>query len=390
MISRYLMDEKDLLGKIFWRLQTNWHLRRRPAAHELSVPETVKGLQHLLLAQNAAMLIGTLCQIFSRPVCVKELQRLEIALYQEGADQRVWRAQVTLTDGNSRLFGLIVARTPDAENDTTRRDFANLKTLYTTQQRYCVQPYVSGAIPIASGVTAYTVQWLEDLKELVFEVARDGGVFLVNAYDAHRVFTPELSRHIWRRLVEILWCYPELCKVNIQAGDFVGRQLDGGQFELKLTTARDLQPDPGPTAHLHAILRSVITASGYLSDGHRPFDRQMPRAVFLHRMQAVLQRRFGQRAAHLAQRQWRLFQDGIFARQEDWLKEDCILATYNFLRSTTHPSAAWRTTRQYWLAYTDAIQASIHPPSWWFPAAEIPAILDRLTPAEPHHEGNIA
>jgi hypothetical protein len=378
------MDEKELLAKIFWRLQTNWHLRRRSTAHELSVPETVKGLQRLLLAKNAAILVDTLQQVFAHPVYVENLQRLEIALYQEGADQRVWRAQATLADGHSRLFGIIVARTPGAENATTQRDFTNLKTLYTKRHTYCVQPYVSGTIPIAGGVTTYTVEWLEDLKELVFEIAREGGVFLVNAYGAHRVFTPEISRQIWRRLIEILWCYAGLCKINIQAGDFVGRQLDDGQFELKLTTARDLQPDPGPTAHLHVILRSVITASGYLSDGRHPFNRQMTKAMFQHRMQAVLQRRFGNRAERLAHQQWRLFQDGIFARQEDWLKDDCILATYNFLRATTHPIDAWQTTRQYWLAYADAVQANIYPPSWWFPAVEIPAILERLTPPEPH------
>lgn len=375
------MDKKSLLAKIFWRLQTNWHLRRHPTPHDLSVPETVKGLQRLLLARRAAMLDATLRRVFSRPVCVEDLQRLDIAFYQEGADQRVWRAQATLADGCSRPFGLIVARTPDAENATTRRDFTNLTTLYTRQHRYCVQPYVSGTIPSAGGVTAYTVEWLDNHQELVFEITREGGVFLVNAPTAHRVFTPERSRQIWQRLVEILWIYAGLCKVNIQAGDFVGRQLDNGQFDLKLTTARDLQSDPGPAAQLHIILRSVITASGYLSDGRRPFNRQMSKATFQHRMQAVLQRRFGRQAERLAQQQWRLFQDGVFARQEDWLKEDCILATYNVLRAATHPMAAWQTTRQYWLAYADAVQAGLYPPSWWFPTVEIPAILERLTPA---------
>jgi hypothetical protein len=375
------MDNKSLLAKIFWHLQATWHLRRRPTSHDLSIAETVKGLQHLLLAQHAAMLVETLQQVFNHPVCIEDLQRLEIALYQEGADQRVWRAQATLLDGRSRPFGLIVARTPGAENTTTQRDFTNLTTLYTQQHRYCVQPYVSGTMPITGGVTAYTVEWLDHHKELVFEITRAGGVFIVNAHRAHRVFTAEVSRQIWRHLIEILWTYPGLCKVNIQAGDFVGRQLDNGQFELKLTTARDLRPDPGPAAHLHVILRSVITASGYLSDGHRPFNRQMTKAVFQHRMQAVLRRRFGQQAERLAQQQWRLFQNGVFARQEDWLKEDCILATYNFLLATTNPIAAWQTTRHYWLAYADAVQAGIHPPSWWFPTAEIPAMLERLTPA---------
>lgn len=375
------MDKKSLLAKIFWHLQANWHLRRRPTAHDLSVPKTVKGLQHLLVAQHAAMLDATLRRVFSRPVCVEDLQRLDIAFYQEGADQRVWRAQATLVDGRSRPFGLIVARAAGDENTTTQHDFTNLTTLYTQQHRYCVQPYVSGTIPIAGGVTAYTVEWLDHHKELVFEIARAGGVFLVNAPAAHRVFTPEQSRRIWRRLVEILWTYPGLCKVNIQAGDFVGRQLDDGQFDLKLTTARDLQSDPDPAARLHVILRTVITASGYLSNGRHPFNRQMTQAVFQHRMQAVLQRRFGQQAGRLAQQQWRLLQDGVFARQEDWLKEDCILATYNFLRTAMHPIAAWQTTRQYWLAYADAVQAGRYPPSWWFPTVEIAAVLERLTPA---------
>src|SRR5947209_2006408 len=78
------------------------------------------------------------------------------------------------------------------------------------------------------GVAAYTVEWLEDYKELVFEITLDGGVFLINAHGTHRRFSPPASRQIWRRLVEILWWYPQLRGVNIQAGDFVGRvQADG-------------------------------------------------------------------------------------------------------------------------------------------------------------------
>ena len=91
---------------------------------------------------------------------------------------------------------------------------------------------------MAGGVAAYTVEWLEDYKELVFEITLDGGVFLINAHGAHRRFSPQASRQIWRRLIEILWWYPQLRGVNIQAGDFVGRVQADEQVELKLTTAR--------------------------------------------------------------------------------------------------------------------------------------------------------
>jgi hypothetical protein len=376
------MDKPVLLERIFWNIQASWHLRRRPTTHELSVKETVKGLQHVLLDQQATMLLDTLHQVFTSAIRLEDLQRLEISLYQEGADQRVWRAQATLTDGRSHAFGLIVARAPGAETAVTQRDFTNLKTLYARQQRYCVQPYVAGTIPIADGVAAYTVEWLPHHKELVFEIARDGGVFLINAHGAHHVFTPAASRQIWQHIIEILWCYCGLCNINIQAGDFVGLQRHDGRFELKLTTARDLRSKPGPAAHLHMILRSVITASGYLSDGRQPFNRQMPKSVFQHRMQAVLQRRFGNQAEHLAHQQWHLLQNGAFAQQEDWLKEDCIRATYNFLRAKKDALTAWQQTRHYWMAYVDAVQANVYPESWWFPSAEIPAMLNQLTPTE--------
>ncbi len=382
LIKAVSMDKTTLLTKIFWNLQANWHLRHRPAADELSVSETAKGMQRLLLAQRGAMLVDTLRWVFSRPVSLEELQRLDITLYQEGADQRVWRAQAVLADGLSRPFGLIVARTPGTRSTLTQRDFANLKKLHTRQTRYCVQPYVYGTTP--NGVATYTVEWLDQHKELVFEISRDGGVFLVNAHGAHRAFGPEASRQIWRHLVEILWWYPGLRKINIQAGDFVSQQRDDGQFELKLTTARELPSEPDPVAHLHVILRSVITASGYLSDGRQPFNRQMPEAVFRHRMQAILQRRFGDQAERLADQQWQLFRQGVFARQEDWLKEDCILATYDRLRAEYPATVAWQETRQRWIAYTDAVQAGTYPPSWWFPTAEIPVVLDRLTAVGMH------
>ena len=172
--------------------------------------------------------------------------------------------------------------------------------------------------------------------------------------------------------------------VAVIARDHQFAPHNDGQFELKLTTARDLRPKPGPAAHLHMILCSVITASGYLSDGHQPFNRQMSKSVFQHRMQAVLQRRFGNQAKRLAHQQWHLFQDGAFAQQEDGLKEDCIRATYDFLRSKKHPITAWQKTRQYWMAYVDAVQADVYPDSWWFPIAEIPAMLNQLTPAANH------
>jgi hypothetical protein len=308
------------------------------------------------------------------------LDRLDIALYQEGMDQRVWRAQATLMDGTTPRFGIIVARAPGTSSRLTQDDFTHLQTLYAQQPRYCVTPYVGGTAPVAGGVAAYTVEWLEDYKELVFEIALDGGVFLVNAHGAHRRFSPQASRHIWRRLIESLWWYPRLRGVNIQAGDFVGRVHADAQIEIKLTTARALAPDATPVEQIHAILGCLITASGYLSDGQHPFQRQMPREAFVSQMQAVLRRRFGERAPERAQQQWTLFQSGAFARQEDWLKEDCLLATYDRWCADLPAARAWQKTRQDWLAYAEATQAGRLPASWWFPAADIPSVLDRLAP----------
>jgi hypothetical protein len=375
------MDRATLAAKIVWNPQERWHLRHAPVAHELSVKETIIGLQHLLLKDHGAMLAHTLQQVFARPVLWETLERLDISLYQEGTGQRVWRAQVTLGDGMMQLFGIIVARAPGASSTMTQRDFHHLQTLHTRQGGYCVQPYVCGTMAVAGGVTAYTVAWLEYYKELVFEITRDGGVFLVNAHGAHRYFSPQESRHIWRRLVEMLWWYPDLRQVNVQAGDVVGWQQADGQMALKLTTARELVPHPTPAETIDAILRSVITASGYLSNGRQPFDRYMPQAVFMHRMQAVLQRRFGSRAAHLAQQQWRIFQQGAFARQEDWLQEDCILATYDRLQADCPTPQAWDETCQRWTTYMKAVHAGHLPPSWWFPATHIPQVLKRLAPA---------
>jgi hypothetical protein len=148
---------------------------------------------------------------------------------------------------------------------------------------------------------------------------------------------------------------------------------------LKLTTARELSADNTAVEHLHTILRSVITASGYLSDGRRPFARQMAQATFVHRMRAVLQRRFGADAAALARQQWELFQQGAFAQQEDWLKEDCILATYGRLRAEHPAYLAWQHTCDIWTAYAQAVQQGRRPASWWFAAAEIPLRLRQLT-----------
>jgi hypothetical protein len=370
------MERATLAAKLFWNLQEPWDFRHTPGAHEISVRETIKSLQHLLLRAQGALLASTLQHVFARPVAWETLARLEIALYQEGVDQRVWRAQATLTDGAVQSFGIIVARAAGASSILTRHDFQHLHRLHTRHPRYCVQPYACDTVD--GGVTAYTVEWLADYKELVFEVSRAGGVFVVNAPGAHRVCTADESRQLWRRLVEICWWYPELRRLNIQAGDMVGCWHPDGQVTLKLTTARELAPDPTPSSVIHTMLRSVITASGYLGNGHQPFDRQMPQAVFLHRMQAVLQRRFGPRAEAMARQQWPLFQQGAFARQEDGLKEDCILATYDRLQADRPAALAWQATCQYWTAYVAAVQRGQLPPSWWFPIADIPSLLQRL------------
>ncbi len=374
------MDRDLLPSKIFWNLQANWHFRHRPNAPTLSVQDTVKGLQRLLLAEQGALLQHTLQRAYARCVSLEALSRLDIALYQEGIDQRVWRAQATLMDGTTQCFGIMVARAPGASSLLTQRDFSHLQTLHAQQARYCVTPYVCGTAPVAGGVAAYTVEWLEDYKELVFEITLEGGVFLINAHGAHRRFSPQASRQIWRRLVEILWWYPPLRGVNIQAGDFVGRVQADEPVALKLTTARALATEATPVEQIHAILGCLITASGYLSDGQQPFQRQMPREAFISRMQAVLRRRFGDRAPELAQRQWALFQSGAFAQQEDWLKEDCLLATYDRWCTDSPAGLAWQKTCQHWLDYAEAVQAGQLPASWWFPAAEIPTLLDRLAP----------
>src|SRR5262245_59311859 len=211
------MDRGLLLSKIFWDLQANWHLRHRPNAQTLSVQETVKELQRLLLTEQGALLQHTLQRAYGRCVSLEALSRLDIALYQEGIDQRLWLVQATLMDEITQCFGIIVSRAPDASSLMTQRDFSHLQTLHAQQARYCVVPYVCGTAPVAGGVAAYTVEWLEDYKELVFEITLDGGVFLINAHGAHQHFSPQASRHIWRRLIASLWWYPRLRGVNIQA-----------------------------------------------------------------------------------------------------------------------------------------------------------------------------
>jgi len=376
------MDRATLARKLVWQLQPSWHFRGAADTAEWSVEDTVKALQTLLLADRGAFLQQTLSLAAQWPVHLESLEQLRIALFQEGAVQRVWRAHGTLSDGTTCAFGIIVARAPGLSHAVTQRDFRYLQQLHARQPQYCVQPYVNGTL--TQDIAAFSVEWLESYKELVFEIARDGGVFFVNATGHHRAFSPGMSRRIWRHIIKVLWAYPDLRGVNIQAGDFVGMFQDGtpddsGDFDLKLTTARDMQLDAGPVARIQELLGYGITASGYLSDGRTPFDRQMTQATFMPRMQATLQRRFRDRAQRLAQQQWTLFQQGAFSRQEEHLKDDYVLATYDHLHAELADEPAWRETCQRWMAYAEAVQSGAAAPSWWFPVADIPRVLERLT-----------
>lgn len=372
------MGDSRLQEKLFWHLRKNWHLRHQPDNQEVSLAQTVKGLQALLLDDAGAILWDTLRQVFSRQVEHAELHRLDVAFFQEGREQRVWRAQTTLENGEVGVFGLIIARSAGHGNDVTQRDFGHLSRLFAIRPNHCVFPFAQGAAPVAGGLSAYTVEWCEEHKELVFEVSRDGGTFLTNSPEAHRHFSPRASRGVWRRVAEVLCWYPELRGVNIQAGDFIGRAGPDGQPDIKLTTARQMVSDVSPPEHIAAMLGCMITASGYLSDGRRPFDRDMTFESFLSRMQGVLRRRFGDRAPAMARRQWEYFRTGAFARQEDWLKQDCVLGTFDRWRASYPADAAWRETKGRWLTYAAAVQAGSVEPSWWFPAAEIPGLLEPL------------
>ena len=57
-----------------------------------------------------------------------------------------------------------------------------------------------------------------------------------------------------------------------------------------------------------------------------------------------------------------------------------LLATYDRWCAAFPAARAWQKTRRDWLAYAEAIQAGRLPASWWFPAADIPIVLDRLAP----------
>ncbi|MCY4514464.1 MAG: hypothetical protein OXC69_04935, partial [Candidatus Tectomicrobia bacterium] len=117
------MGDSRLQEKLFWHLRKNWHLRHQPDNQEVSLAQTVKGLQALLLDDAGAILWDTLRQVFSRQVEHAELHRLDVAFFQEGREQRVWRAQTTLENGEVGVFGLIIARSAGHGNDVTQRDF---------------------------------------------------------------------------------------------------------------------------------------------------------------------------------------------------------------------------------------------------------------------------
>ena len=373
------MTGSPLQEKLFWHLQKNWHLRHRPDSQEVSLSQTIKGLQAMLLDEEAAVLSDTLREVFLRRVDLSELRRLDVAFFQEGREQRIWRAGATLQSGEYGLFGLVIARSAGRGHEVTQRDYGHLLRLSAVQPEYCVRPYVQGTAPVAGGLAAYTVEWCDRHKELVFEVTREAGTFLTNSPGSHRHFGPQASRWVWRRVAEVLGWYPGLRGVNIQAGDFIGRVGPEGQIDVKLTTARHMVSDTGPETHIAALLGCMITASGYLSNGRQPFDRNMSRQAFMSRMQRVLQRRFGDKASALARQQWEHFRAGAFARQEDWLKRDCVLGTFDRWRAgRSTNSAAWRETKEQWLAYANAVTDARAEPSWWFPAAEIPELLEQL------------
>ncbi len=115
----------------------------------------------------------SLSMLAGRAVPPSEVAAVDVALFQEGAFQYVFRVRASLRGKKRFQLGLLVAKNDEGATRTAREEYRNLVHLHDRFPAWCVHPLMSAhlRIPVRGGskparVFGYFSQWLAGHHEL--------------------------------------------------------------------------------------------------------------------------------------------------------------------------------------------------------------------------------
>jgi len=196
---------------------------------------------------------------------IKEVELIKLSLAQEGVYYAVFCAEVKLSTGEVRRFGLDVVLNNSLNTDL-EADYQNLKILNELQNKlglkFVCLPYALEKVQFKKQtgqtveVAFFAVEWLSDYTELHRDeyVNADAFYLLPNRLQAktdwNHLFDRKDSAGIRKKIISLLTLiflatYREdegglvVQRVSINRGDFMVRKREG-DFDLCLITAREL------------------------------------------------------------------------------------------------------------------------------------------------------
>src|SRR3989338_4305095 len=221
---------------------------------EFSPADIREAIERVFREPGATFLLENLHQLFGRRVRLSEVQRVEVIEEKHGRYQIVFRVQVTLSDGQHGMFGLIVSRNDGTLNALTGQEFRNLDSMVQDYPRYVVRPFAlgEGALDDGRRVTMFGVEWLDAFEELHAYQTKEGVRFAVWRVRDFRMtpqgmmtelLSPEDSARVAEEIAKLLTIYFDdvrriaIRPPEINAGDFIFRRSPTGELELRLTAA---------------------------------------------------------------------------------------------------------------------------------------------------------
>jgi mannosylglycerate hydrolase len=244
-------------------------------------PELItESIKTALLDKNGKFLNDVLNKL---GINLEEVDSIKILPAQEGPYYGVFRAEVFLGSGEVKYFGLNVVLN-DSLNEGLKDDYRNLTALYELQNRLGLkivpQPYTLGSGSFKDrlgnevGMRLFAVEWLGDFIELHRDRYVNGNRFyLVPNYIQTEAGSPqallndEESRHIRKKIISLLTIifastYEEgkggftVGKISVNNGDFMAKEQQRGDFDIRLITARELVRLVSPQEFIDYLLRA--------------------------------------------------------------------------------------------------------------------------------------
>ncbi len=238
-----LLSEKTLLEHEKGELFLKFSERQNAEAVEL-----------YLTGENSLALRTILQRILNREIALEEIESPILVLPRAFGDfERIFRAFVEIKGREEPVTFALHAPRDQFADFVMFQDAQNQSSLGGhVSPHYLARPYVIGKSRAKDGTVMriFANEWLDGYYEAHIDSRINGSRFILWKYsdtspDNPRIQDDEAMRQIATQIYKILTVYHEinLNHVTLNGGDFVVRQNPNGSFDVKLITARFVDPE---------------------------------------------------------------------------------------------------------------------------------------------------